>query len=253
MNELVDSIKRVSDEVSADADQIAENSAKLVGGASTQASRVQELNAEIDTINEKTQKTAQSSVSASELAKNAKLRALRGKEEMQMMLSSMEGIKSASDNISKIIKTIEDISFQTSLLALNASVEAARAGEHGKGFSVVADEVKTLSGRSQVAAQETNELISESIKRVDEGTQIAINTAQSFNSIMADFDEVSKIVEEIALASSEQAESVGQISGGIEQISSITQENLSASEETASTSHELANQASILKKMVIDS
>ena len=243
---LMDNVKVVSEQVHSGAKQISESSQQLAQDASTQASAVEELNASVDVISEKTQATAQNAVSASKLSKSAKENALRGNEEMQTMLSAMEGIKTSSDNIAKIIKTIEDIAFQTNLLALNAAVEAARAGDHGKGFAVVAEEVRNLAGRSQLSVRETSELITDTTNRVDEGSQIAVKTAQAFETIIADFDNVSGLVDEIASASSEQADSIGQISVGIAQISNITQSNVAVSEEAAASSEELTAQSDTL-------
>jgi PAS domain S-box-containing protein len=213
--DLMNNVKIVSEQVSAGAKQISDSSQDLAQGSSTQTSAIEALNASVDLINAKIRTTAENTASASELSKAARQNALLGNEDVRAMLSSMEGIKQASGNIAKIIKTIESIAFQTNLLALNAAVEAARAGEHGKGFAVVADEVRSLAGRSQVSAKETNDLITETINRVDEGSKIAVKTADAFEAIVSDFDAVSKMVDEIAAASSEQAESIGQIGVGI--------------------------------------
>ena len=252
INNLMESVKIVSEQVYTGAKQISESSQDLARGASTQAAAVEELNASIDVINSKTQNAAQNALSARELSKNAKQNALSGNNEMKAMLSAMEGIKTSSGNIARIIRTIEDIAFQTNLLALNASVEAARAGEHGRGFAVVAEEVRTLAGRSQVSANETNALITDTINKVDEGSQIAVKTAKAFETIISDFDSVSELIDEIASASSEQAQSFGQISTGVVQISNITQSNAAVSEEAAASSQELAAQSDALVNLFTD-
>ncbi|MDR1664817.1 MAG: methyl-accepting chemotaxis protein [Clostridiales bacterium] len=250
LNELVANIKIVSAQVTNGAKQIAENSQHLAAGAVSQSSSIEELDSSLVMINEKTKVAAQNASNASELSMNAKENAIVGNEQMKRMVSAMEGIKGASDNISRIIKAIEDIAFQTNMLAINAAVEAARAGEHGKGFAVVAEEVRNLAARSQAAAKETNDLIFESLNRVENGTTIAASTAQSLTTIVSDSDAVSKLIDEIARAASEQAESVNQISEGIKQISDITMQNSASSEETAAASQELSSQAEILKDMV---
>ncbi len=249
MNEIMQNTRVVSEQVSQGAKQISESSQHLAMGASSQAKAIDELNASVDAINGKTQITARNAQTATELSKRAQENAVKGDGEMARMLSSMESIKESTVNISKIIGTIESIALQTNLLALNASVEAARAGIHGKGFSVVADEVRTLAGHSKQAAQETYEVISNTTGKVDEGTEIAMITANSFKEIVGDFENVSKIISEIASASAEQAEAVERVSVGISQIAGITQANSATSEEAAAASEELASQSETLINM----
>jgi methyl-accepting chemotaxis protein len=250
VNEVMDKVRLVSEQVSVGSKHISASGADLASGAGAQAARIQELNESVEMINKQTQVTAKNATNANDLSKNAKQNAIVGNDEMKMMVSAMDGITEAQNSISKIIKTIEDIAFQTNLLALNAAVEAARAGEHGKGFAVVAEEVRNLAARSQVSAKETNQLITESKGRVDKGTEIAIETAKTLEQIVADFDNVSKIIADIAAASSEQAQSIMSVSSGLVEISSITQANSAASEETAAASEELASQADILMDLV---
>ncbi len=246
----ISEIKASADNVLAGAKQISESSMTLANGAYTQASSVEELNASIITINEQTQKNADKAQSANEFSKKSIESAKNGNEEMTRMLSSMDGIKEASKSISKIIKVIDDIAFQTNLLALNAAVEAARAGEHGKGFSVVAEEVRSLAGRSQQAARETSQLIEDTISRVNDGMGIAQLTADSLQTIVGDANSVSTIISEIYTSTKEQAESIQQITSGINQISDVVQSNSSTSEESAAAAQELNSQSEVLAQMV---
>jgi methyl-accepting chemotaxis protein len=250
LSDTMSNIVSASDLVLAGSGKISNSAAVLAQGAAEQADSIRELTASIDEINSQTRDNASNAQQALLLADESKNNAETGNREMTALLEAMDGITQSSNEIGKIIKTIEDIAFQTNLLALNAAVESARAGEHGKGFSVVAEEVRALAAKSREAVQNTSSLIQESISRVKDGTKCANDTANSLGQIVGNVAEVAGVVEKIHEASKNQAESIGSISNGINEISHVTQNNTASSQESAASAEELNTQATTLKEMV---
>ncbi|MCB2298997.1 HAMP domain-containing methyl-accepting chemotaxis protein [Clostridium tagluense] len=249
-NELLGNITEAADQVFSGSNQVSDGSQALSQGTTEQASSIEELTASITEVAAQTKQNAVNASQANELSLNAKEGAVIGNTHMKEMLKSMEEINESSSSISKIIKVIDDIAFQTNMLALNAAVEAARAGQHGKGFAVVAEEVRNLAARSAKAAKETTDLVEGSIKKVEIGTKIANNTAESLDQIVLGVSKAATLVGEIAAASNEQATAIYQINKGIEQVSDVVQTNSATAEQSAAASQELSSQAEMLKSMV---
>ena len=171
-------------------------------------------------------------------------------QKMTDMQRAMEEITEKSKEISKIIKTIDDIAFQTNILSLNAAIEAARAGEAGKGFAVVADEVGNLAKKSQEAAQNTSILIEETIGAVQKGAKFTEETADALHSVSDSTNQVNDLILEISRASEEESQGISKISDGIQEISAVVQDNSATAEESAATSGELSTQANFMNELV---
>ena len=243
-------INMSADQVNSGASQVSVGSQALSQGATEQASAVEELAATIAGISQQIKETANNALEARTKSGLAGGEMEGCNQQMQDMMAAMEEITRTSNEIGKIIKTIEDIAFQTNILALNAAVEASRAGIAGKGFAVVAEEVRNLAGKSTAASKDTAELIESSIKAVSRGTKIADSTAQALVKVVEEVRLVASAVENIADAAEEQAGAVEQVTVGVDQISSVVQTNSATAEQSAAASQELSSQAEVLKDLV---
>lgn len=246
LNTIFLKFQQSTQQVAGGADQVSSASQALAQGATEQASSIQELSASITEIAEKVKKNAANAENANNLSQQSSTELACGNEQMQTMVSAMADISEASSQIAKIIKTIEDIAFQTNILSLNAAVEAARAGDAGKGFAVVADEVRSLANKSAEAAKNTTSLIENAIHAVENGQRIADETAKSLNNVIDVATKTSELIQQISNASTEQAASINQITTGVDQISAVVQTNSATSEQSAATSEELSSQAQML-------
>ena len=243
-------IRESTQQVTIGAEQVASASQSLAQGSTEQASALEQVTASMAEIAERTKVNAAQASEADGLVRNVKSMAADGKTQMESMISAMNDINQSSETISKIIKTIDNISFQTNILALNAAVEAARAGVHGKGFSVVAEEVRNLASKSAAAASETAEIIEDSIQKVSNGAKLAEETEKSLNAIVDAIDKIVDLIDNIAVASNDQATAVSQIDQAIGQVSTVVQTNSATSEQCAAASEELSNQAANLRELI---
>lgn len=250
LNNTLGQINLASDQVSGGSDQVSSGAQALSQGATEQASSIEELAATITEISAQIKQNSDNAQAANGLSNEAGAGATESNKQMQEMIIAMGDISSKSNEIGKIIKTIDDIAFQTNILALNAAVEAARAGAAGKGFAVVADEVRNLAQKSAEAAKNTTALIEDTVAAVENGTKIADETAKSLQKVVEKIVMVGDKIDQIAKASEAQATASIQVTTGVDQISGVVQINSATAEESAAASEELSGQAQLLKDLV---
>lgn len=250
LNNTLGTIETSAEQVSIGADQVSAGAQALSQGSTEQASSIEELSATIVEISNHIKSNAENAKVASTLSSEASKEVTQGNKYMQTLIEAMSKISKTSDEIAKIIKTVEDIAFQTNILALNAAVEAARAGSAGQGFAVVADEVRNLASKSASAANDTTALIENAIQAVNRGTKIVDETAKSLGIIVENTHSVNENIQKITDATVEQSESISQITLGIEQISAVVQTNSATAEESAAASEELSSQATLLNQLL---
>ena len=250
LTETLTSIAQSADQVNAGAEQIASGAQALAQGATEQASSVQELSSAVQDLSAQATAEAEKAVEAGQFLEQIKDAVDKSNTQMDTMRKAMTDISVQSAAIRGIIKTIDDIAFQTNILALNAAVEAARAGTAGKGFAVVADEVRSLAGKSAEAAKKTNELIENSVQAVEHGEELTKQTAESLAVVADGTKQVAETIDTVARAYREQAGRLSEISKGVDQIADVVQTNSATAEQSAAASEELSGQANMMHQQI---
>ncbi len=250
MNNIFYDIEKAANTVQSGAEQLSTTGVFLSSGATEQASSIADVNDMIIRIMAQAESNAHNASLADEASRSVRADAEIGSGRLGEMVLAIDEIKKASESIAGIIKVINDIAFQTNLLALNAAVEAARAGEHGKGFSVVAEEVGNLAGRSRKAASETAEMIDSTLNKIAVGVQVANETVAAFSKIVTGVSTITDTVQIIARDSDSQKHSLSEIGQEMSRVSAVTQNSSSTAEETAALSQEMASQAMVLQSLL---
>ncbi|MDR3211283.1 MAG: methyl-accepting chemotaxis protein [Planctomycetota bacterium] len=236
--------------VTTDAGAINKASQSLSQGAMETASSLEEISASISQISQKTRANASNADKADKMATDSRTAADQGYASVAELIGAMKDIEDIGGQIAKVVKLIDDIAFQTNLLALNAAVEAARAGRHGRGFSIVADEVRSLAGRSAKAAKDTSVMVGKTVEKIQKGVLLVEHTDKSLREVVANAAQVAELFREIAKASNEQSQGISQIASGLSQIDRVTQHNTMTAGDTASAAIALLRQAETLRNMM---
>jgi methyl-accepting chemotaxis protein len=252
IHKIIKTLNVTSQKVSSASNQVSVSSHQLAEGSSAQAASLEETSSSLEEMSSMTQSNADSATQAETLTSEANRIVGKADASMKLLTTSMDGISNASEETSKIIKTIDEIAFQTNLLALNAAVEAARAGEAGAGFAVVADEVRNLARRAADAARNTAAMIEGTVKKVTEGSALVNETAKAFEEVSESTQKIGELMGEIAVASKEQAQGIEQINNAVAEMDKVVQRNAASAEESASASSELDGEAAEMKKVVND-
>lgn len=248
--QTMEQIHEVANQVSSGSEQMSVGAVALAQGTSEQAATVEELTATMHEISKKITETAKNSAQAGDIVHKTGAQVILCNEQMQEMAVTMANVSGKSSEIRKIIKSIEDIAFQTNILALNAAVEAARAGTAGKGFAVVASEVRSLASKSAIAASDTARLIEDSLSSIDIGTQLANAAAETLAKVVIGAQSVETGVNDITVATAEEAAAIRQVEVGVSQISEVVQSNAATAQESAAASEELSGQANVLRQQI---
>lgn len=250
LKSAINAVSRATRDISKGVERISGGVQELTQGATNQASSLEEISSSLNEIYSQANLNSEKASSAQSLSTKTKSTADKGNKKMQDMVLAMQKIHDSSTSISQIIHVIDEIAFQTNLLALNAAVEAARAGRHGKGFSVVAEEVRNLASRSAEAAKKTTDLIEDSVKKVGDGSKLAVETSQGLQEILIDVSQISSLVAEIAAESQKQSFAMQQINVATQQVSTVTQNTTMQAQEMSQTGRELLTEAQQLNEMV---
>ncbi|MBU0508048.1 cache domain-containing protein [bacterium] len=247
LQRVIAELDESTSQVTSASGQIASTSQSLAQGASEQASSIEETSSSLEEFSAMTKQSAENSRVAASVMSQATQSVKKAAKSAGDMNSAMSEIKAASDQTSKIIKTIDEIAFQTNLLALNAAVEAARAGEAGKGFAVVAEEVRNLAMRSAEAAKNTSSLIEDTLHRVGDGVQVVSGLKTALEEVTESSSKVDSLINEIAGATNEQSQGIEQINAAVGQMNAVTQQTAASAEESASAAEELSGQSEMMK------